>query len=114
MRKNQAHRNAQTRAWRERMKTEGKLDEIWYKHHLKTKYGLTLDRYKEMLATQDGVCAICKRPATEGKRLSVDHCHTTLKNRGLLCSECNFGLGKFQDNPAVLYRAIEYLNAWVN
>lgn len=41
--------------------------------------------------------------------LSIDHCHETGAFRGLLCSECNFGLGKFKDDPELLLAAVEYL-----
>jgi hypothetical protein len=43
--------------------------------------------------------------------LAVDHCHTTGKVRGLLCSTCNTALGSFQDNPAYLKAAIHYLES---
>lgn len=43
------------------------------------------------------------------KTLCVDHCHKTLKFRGLLCFNCNLGLGKFQDSIKILENAIIYL-----
>ena len=30
--------------------------------------------------------------------------------RGLLCQQCNLGLGCFKDNPTILMNAIEYLS----
>jgi len=42
-------------------------------------------------------------------RLSVDHCHTTNEFRGMLCNSCNLAIGKFQDKPELLLRAVEYL-----
>lgn len=62
--------------------------------------------YAAMHADQDGKCAICSTPRS---RLSVDHDHITGKNRGLLCSQCNWGLGQFRDNPQLLENAIRYL-----
>jgi hypothetical protein len=70
-------------------------------------YGLTPDEYQGMLEAQDGSCAICDGPGT--RRLAVDYCHSTLKIRGLLRDKCNLGLGLFQDSPALMKRAIDYL-----
>jgi hypothetical protein len=78
---------------------------------LKHRYGITLDVYKEMLEFQNGVCAICGKPETIKRktRLSVDHCHDTLKVRGLLCDQCNKGLGNFKHNKELLSKALKYL-----
>lgn len=72
-------------------------------------YGITADIYAEMLEAQDGVCAICKRACPSGRRLAIDHDHLTLKVRGLLCARCNAGIAQFQDTPALLSAAIDYL-----
>jgi hypothetical protein len=71
--------------------------------------GMTPITYEEKVAAQGGVCAICKGACSTYKHLSVDHCHTTGKFRGLLCGNCNRGLGLFQDNATVLKNAIDYL-----
>jgi hypothetical protein len=86
-----------------------------YKHLLRTKFGLTIEQYEEMLAAQGGVCAICKRPersiSKHGsvKVLAVDHDHKTGAVRKLLCNECNKGLGSFQDDLPRMLAAVEYL-----
>lgn len=72
------------------------------------KFGITLEDYDALLATQNGVCAICGLPPN-GKNLPVDHDHKTGKVRGLLCDRCNPMLGYAQDNMAILTRAIDYL-----
>jgi hypothetical protein len=77
---------------------------------LRHRYGISLERYNEMLAEQNGVCLICELPPLEGKVLVVDHCHTTARVRGLLHSNCNSLLGMAKDNPVVLKNAIRYLN----
>lgn len=59
----------------------------------------------DLIETQKGRCAICSR--TED--LVLDHCHETRRVRGVLCSECNRGLGFFRDDPRRLVRAIRYL-----
>lgn len=78
---------------------------------LKHRYGITTDDYRELLAKQNDVCAICLRPEKEKRKryLSIDHCHKTNKVRGLLCDTCNKGLGHFQDSPELLNRAVNYL-----
>lgn len=55
---------------------------------------------------QNGQCKSCSR---SGCRLVVDHCHTTGKIRGLLCDDCNQGIGHFRDSPDLLRRAADYL-----
>lgn len=81
---------------------------------LKRVYGITIDRYNEMLAAQNGCCAICAKPESteiKGKvtSLAVDHDHETGAIRALLCSNCNRGLGLFNDDPALLAKAVDYV-----
>lgn len=71
-------------------------------------HGLTNAEYNNLLNKQNHRCAICKQPPTI-KRLAVDHCHTTGKVRGLLCFNCNVGLGKFREDTALLRKAVVYL-----
>lgn len=73
------------------------------------RYGLTIAQYDEMLASQDGVCAICHRVCNSGRRLSVDHNHSTGAVRGLLCGLCNKGLGSFRDDPSLMREAARYV-----
>ncbi|MDQ3747961.1 MAG: endonuclease VII domain-containing protein [Acidobacteriota bacterium] len=83
---------------------------LYRKSRLKYNYGITLDRYYELLEKQNGVCAICGEPQNiETHSLSVDHCHVTGKVRGLLCHKCNIALGLMRDNVLLLINAIEYL-----
>jgi len=86
-------------------------------HHLRRKYGITLEQFEEDWYLSLGRCHICrcimKLPTkTRGQALdtvTVDHCHNTGKYRGLLCSRCNKGLGFFLDDISILTRAIGYL-----
>lgn len=87
------------------------------KHHLSNMYGLSQKEYDSLLWNQNFVCAICEQPETvihhknnKIRTLAVDHCHLTNKIRGLLCINCNQGLGKFKDNPKILIKAAAYLN----
>ena len=64
-----------------------------------------------MLAAQDGKCAICGTTSTGNRKaFHVDHDHKTGKVRGLLCSNCNTGIGNLRDDIGLLNRAIEYLS----
>ena len=74
------------------------------------KFGLTLESYAQMWASQDHACAICKsiNPNTV-KGWQVDHCHATGKVRGILCAHCNRMLAAAVDNPEHLIRGVEYL-----
>jgi hypothetical protein len=77
---------------------------------IRRQYGITLAQYDDMLEQQDYKCAICgNEDEVEGRKLAVDHCHTTGTVRGLLCGKCNRGLGLFYDNKALLEKAIKYL-----
>ncbi len=85
---------------------------------LKTKFGIVREDYDRLILQQNNQCAICgtKDPGAVGGgsygRWFIDHCHKTGKNRGLLCSSCNLGLGKFGDNPQLLEEAAVYLRRW--
>lgn len=79
----------------------------WRRRQLKALYGLSMSGYESMLRAQNGVCQICKRKP-EGY-LQVDHCHSTGKVRGLLCGNCNSGIGLLQESREVLASAIKYL-----
>ena len=77
-------------------------------------HGLDIQSYEEMIKEQNNQCAICGKIETrkfKGKpmRLCVDHNHETGKIRGLLCHDCNTGLGKFLDSPDLLTKAAIYL-----
>ena len=77
---------------------------------LKGTYGISLDDYNAMLERQSGKCAICKTtdPGRRNK-FCVDHNHRTGEVRGLLCEECNLGIGKLKDDPEILRKAATYL-----
>ncbi len=81
---------------------------------LRRHYGISIDQYNAMLTEQNGCCAICgKAEANEirGKviALAIDHCHVTGAIRALLCSNCNRGLGLFNDDVALLAKAQAYV-----
>jgi Recombination endonuclease VII len=72
------------------------------------------DFIETYVAEHDGKCAICKGAYSPGRRgLHIDHDHQTGRFRGLLCNNCNSGLGRFHDDPTLLAAAIKYLKAAV-
>jgi hypothetical protein len=77
---------------------------------LKKKYGITPEKYDEMLSEQDYKCYICHKHEDKLDRsLAVDHCHSTGKVRGLLCGNCNRFLGQINDDIDTAKRIYEYL-----
>ena len=83
--------------------------------YLWTRYKISLNDYLSLYEKQDKKCAICKdagfkMQAHHRLLLVVDHDHKTGRIRGLLCHNCNRGLGLFQDNTAALLTAVDYLN----
>lgn len=77
-----------------------------YSNSLYRKLGITRESYYQACEDQDWRCLICKQIPP---LLVVDHCHTGGHLRGLLCQQCNSGLGFFKDDPERLQAAIEYL-----
>src|SRR5262245_15570650 len=80
---------------------------------LRNTFGISLDDYNRMLAEIDGRCPLCGCTEAESRNdvFDVDHCHNTDKVRGLLCHRCNWALGILGDNPTLLRRAADYLEA---
>jgi hypothetical protein len=80
---------------------------------LQRKYGLSPEQIEAMLNVQKGLCKICLVGLTVGGRtrtsLTVDHCHTSGRVRGLLCTRCNKMLGFAVDSTTTLANAIQYL-----
>jgi hypothetical protein len=78
------------------------------RHHLKTKFGLTLEQHKEMYLSQNGCCALCHEPI-EYDSVQTDHNHVTGKVRGLLCRRCNVFVGYLEKNEGLLYDAFKWI-----
>jgi hypothetical protein len=79
---------------------------------LRWKYGINQESYDSLLAYQNGGCAVCGTTVCPSRgTLSVDHCHSTMNVRGLLCSKCNKAIGLFNDNPSLLHKAASYLKS---
>ena len=112
-----AYKNPEdARAYRKRWKAANpdKVKAYQRKQHLKRIYGIAPEDYDRMLEKQDGKCAICRTTKQKGgrfERFCVDHDHSTGAVRDLLCYDCNFALGKFNDNIGNLEAAIHYLKS---
>jgi hypothetical protein len=99
---NREHHNLATSQWR-----QSNPDAI-RAHKRKWKYGLTQEAFDALMDAQGGTCAIC------GVIMAppcVDHCHSSGRVRGLLCSPCNLGIGQMRDDPSILIAAADYLRA---
>lgn len=80
------------------------------KARLKREYGITVERYQELLKEQNFMCVICTTPLREGDpNTHIDHCHKSGVIRGILCTNCNRGLGHLKDSMEILEKAIRYL-----
>ena len=76
----------------------------------KLKYGITLEE-RNALIDEDPHCQICRIPfeGLTASNIHTDHCHDGGQVRGILCTNCNRGLGHFQDEPELLLAAYAYL-----
>lgn len=87
------------------------------RRRMEKNYGMTLEEYDKMVEDHAGKCGICGGEGFElvkGQKnlIVIDHCHETGKVRGLLCHNCNRGLGLFQDSVENLLKAAEYIGRY--
>ncbi len=54
-------------------------------------------------------CMICMKPAQLKKAHAIDHCHVTGSIRGILCYNCNIGIGYFKEDIEIMESALRYL-----
>lgn len=93
------------------------------RHHFKmshaaTYYGISMSDMLKIFKRADGKCEICKKELvlhgsksdTRKNVACIDHCHDTKKVRGILCFNCNSGLGHFSDSTVKVKAALKYLN----
>jgi len=73
-------------------------------------YNCTIDEYNERMATSD-VCEVCgvENKDKTGHKLCYDHDHTTMKFRGVLCTNCNRAIGQLGDTKEAIKMALNYL-----
>jgi len=75
----------------------------------KFRYGITDEEFDQLFFSQGGRCKICGTSDFPYKGPCVDHDHTTKKVRGILCFNCNRGIGAFKESTALLEKALQYL-----
>lgn len=103
------HFRAKSKEWGKANPEKKRL--VFKRCYLKSRYGLTLEQYEEMWKSQDGKCLICQDLLKHGRgkgSAHIDHCHESGKIRGLLCQDCNIGLGHLHTIER-LFSAAEYL-----
>lgn len=81
----------------------------------KTKYGISLENYRDILDSQDGGCASCGVKPNPGEpRLAIDHNHETGQVRGVLCRGCNTALGFVKEDRNIMLALVKYIDSWNN
>lgn len=81
------------------------------KQHIKRSYGLEWEDYVALMDKQKGKCLLCGSDGSgKDSRLVVDHDHDTGEVRGLLCWNCNVGIGLFKEDTELLEKVIKYIN----
>ena len=87
----------------------------WY---IQKKYKISDKEKADLYAAQGGKCAICGKPkqlyGDMSKVLCIDHSEKSGKVRGLLCTNCNLGIGHFKDDVRAMENAIVYLKSHDN
>ena len=78
-------------------------------YQLKAAYNMELADFNALIELQAGLCNLCTKPMKPGKGTHIDHNHDTDKVRGLLCSNCNTGIGLLEEDPVLFSAASEYV-----
>lgn len=83
------------------------------KRKVETNYGLSIEQYHNMMDAAVS-CPICKTPLSNSSNMQMsravmDHNHLTKTARAVICARCNLGLGSFDDDPALLRTAANYI-----
>jgi CRISPR/Cas system-associated protein Cas10 (large subunit of type III CRISPR-Cas system) len=102
---NRERHRAYQAEYRARPERKRAMRDLYYRRT----FGLSADDVDAMLEAQGGGCAICGTKPERLASLHVDHCHGSGRIRGLLCLNCNQGIGKLGEDPERLRRAAEYL-----
>lgn len=83
----------------------------WREKHLVLRRGITVEEFDVLIYKQHFRCAICdEKLSKDNRQVHVDHNHKTGQVRGILCRRCNLAIGSFNDDIAILMRAVAYLS----
>ncbi len=83
-----------------------------FRYLLRKSYGLSVQTYEAMSSAQGGLCAVCHEACKTYPRLSVDHCHSSGRVRGLLCANCNVALGMLHEDPERIDALARYMRSF--
>jgi hypothetical protein len=102
-----------SRCYRDRkvVSEPGYLDRKNYER-IEKRFGITEEKYNLLLSSQENKCKICGGVNKSGRKLYIDHNHSTGEVRGLLCHNCNFLIGHCKENIEVLEKSIAYLQKY--
>jgi hypothetical protein len=102
--------NSDINHWKRKNPEEHKIHQK--RKHLKSKYNISLEQFKNMVAAQNNTCAICNTKFKNERSTHVDHCHKTGVIRSLLCNYCNVLLGMAKESINILESAQTYLKKY--
>lgn len=91
-------------------KVNNKSNGLCATHNIRVKAGADIDSMIKIYYNFLGKCEICETKNPGSSTFHTDHDHKSGIVRGLLCANCNKGLGHFKDDITILNNAIEYLN----
>lgn len=97
--------------------------DIYRTTQYKSKFGITLEQYNDLLLKQGGRCKVCgidNNGVGRGgkpKSFAVDHDHNCCPGktscgkcvRGLICTQCNAAMGMAKENPKILANLAKYI-----
>ncbi len=98
------------KAYQVRKRIQDKDTRRWCQ--IKKNYGISMEEFNNLFISQGNVCGVCGGNNFYKQGPNVDHDHDTNRVRGILCNQCNVGLGSFKDSIVLLQKAIEYLNKY--
>ena len=64
---------------------------------------------REIHGPPPDLCECCGKPPNGVTGLVTDHCHTTYKFRGWLCTSCNLANGHLKDSPKTIMKLYKYM-----